>query len=75
MLMTLSTLFCSNMWPCNAGEYNLRLGISKELHPDLVATYQGSSHLDQSASGTDWQLLNVDMSESGSKVVLAGMAV
>ena len=24
-----------------AGEYNLRLGIVKELHPDLVATYQG----------------------------------
>ena len=24
-----------------AGEYNLRLGITKELHPDLVATYQG----------------------------------
>ncbi|KAJ7561257.1 hypothetical protein O6H91_03G020500 [Diphasiastrum complanatum] len=25
-----------------AGEYNLRLGIMKELHPDMVATYQGS---------------------------------
>ncbi|KAI3984321.1 hypothetical protein MKX01_011275 [Papaver californicum] len=25
-----------------AGEYNLRLGIIKELHPDLVATYSGS---------------------------------
>ncbi|KAI5081155.1 hypothetical protein GOP47_0004338 [Adiantum capillus-veneris] len=25
-----------------AGEYNLRLGIIKELHPDMVATYQGS---------------------------------
>ncbi|KAK9847694.1 hypothetical protein WJX84_000913 [Apatococcus fuscideae] len=28
-----------------AGEYNLRLGISKELHPDLVATYQGDAHV------------------------------
>ncbi|KAL3696020.1 hypothetical protein R1sor_010096 [Riccia sorocarpa] len=25
-----------------AGEYNLRLGIMKELHPDMVATYEGS---------------------------------
>ncbi|KAF6158724.1 hypothetical protein GIB67_040238 [Kingdonia uniflora] len=25
-----------------AGEYNLRLGIIKELHPDMVATYSGS---------------------------------
>ncbi|KAI3992208.1 hypothetical protein MKX01_021616 [Papaver californicum] len=25
-----------------AGEYNLRLGIIKELHPDLAATYSGS---------------------------------
>eukprot|EP00252_Welwitschia_mirabilis_P003041 TRINITY_DN13100_c0_g1_i1.p1 TRINITY_DN13100_c0_g1~~TRINITY_DN13100_c0_g1_i1.p1 ORF type:complete len:676 (-),score=156.66 TRINITY_DN13100_c0_g1_i1:550-2577(-) len=25
-----------------AGEYNLRLGIIKELHPDMVATYEGS---------------------------------
>jgi DNA topoisomerase VI subunit B len=24
-----------------AGEYNLRLGVMKELHPDLIATYQG----------------------------------
>eukprot|EP00884_Botryococcus_braunii_P009390 jgi/Botrbrau1/18452/Bobra.0072s0035.1 len=24
-----------------AGEYNLRLGITKELHPDMVATHQG----------------------------------
>lgn len=24
-----------------AGEYNLRLGIIKELHPDMVATYAG----------------------------------
>ena len=26
-----------------AGEYNLRLGITKELHPDMVATYQGAT--------------------------------
>ncbi|KAI5413549.1 DNA topoisomerase 6 subunit B, variant 2 [Lathyrus oleraceus] len=26
-----------------AGEYNLRLGIIKELHPDMVATYSGRS--------------------------------
>ncbi|KAL6549303.1 DNA topoisomerase 6 subunit B [Orobanche hederae] len=25
-----------------AGEYNLRLGIIKELHPEMVATYSGS---------------------------------
>ena len=25
-----------------AGEYNLRLGVMKELHPDMVATYGGS---------------------------------
>jgi DNA topoisomerase VI subunit B len=24
-----------------AGEYNLRLGVIKELHPDLIATHQG----------------------------------
>lgn len=24
-----------------AGEYNLRLGVMKELHPELIATYQG----------------------------------
>lgn len=24
-----------------AGEYNLRLGVMKELHPDLIATYAG----------------------------------
>lgn len=23
------------------GEYNLRLGVMKELHPDLIATHQG----------------------------------
>lgn len=28
-----------------AGEYNLRLGIVKELHPDMVATYEGSPHV------------------------------
>ncbi|KAK1259723.1 DNA topoisomerase 6 subunit B [Acorus gramineus] len=28
-----------------AGEYNLRLGIIKELHPDLVATYAGSAQV------------------------------
>lgn len=28
-----------------AGEYNLRLGIIKELHPDMVATYEGSPHV------------------------------
>lgn len=27
-----------------AGEYNLRLGIMKELQPDLVATYQGVAY-------------------------------
>ena len=26
-----------------AGEYNLRLGVIKELHPDLIATHQGDS--------------------------------
>lgn len=25
-----------------AGEYNLRLGVIKELHPDLIATHQGA---------------------------------
>ncbi|XP_050371531.1 DNA topoisomerase 6 subunit B [Argentina anserina] len=28
-----------------AGEYNLRLGIIKELHPELVATYSGSAQI------------------------------
>ncbi|KAL5708008.1 DNA topoisomerase (ATP-hydrolyzing) [Ranunculus cassubicifolius] len=28
-----------------AGEYNLRLGIVKELHPDMVATYSGSAQV------------------------------
>ncbi|KAK1305632.1 DNA topoisomerase 6 subunit B [Acorus calamus] len=28
-----------------AGEYNLRLGIIKELHPDMVATYAGSAQV------------------------------
>ncbi|XP_022754303.1 DNA topoisomerase 6 subunit B isoform X2 [Durio zibethinus] len=28
-----------------AGEYNLRLGIIKELHPDMVATYSGSAQI------------------------------
>ncbi|KAL5708005.1 DNA topoisomerase (ATP-hydrolyzing) [Ranunculus cassubicifolius] len=27
------------------GEYNLRLGIVKELHPDMVATYSGSAQV------------------------------
>ncbi len=26
---------------CSAGEYNLRLGITKELNPELVSTHQG----------------------------------
>jgi len=39
-------LACSEMvkgWLCmhDAGEYNLRLGILKELNPELVATHQG----------------------------------
>lgn len=39
-------LACSevvNGWLCmhDAGEYNLRLGILKELNPELVATHQG----------------------------------
>jgi DNA topoisomerase VI subunit B len=25
-----------------AGEYNLRLGVIKELHPDLIATHEGA---------------------------------
>ncbi|KAK9809996.1 hypothetical protein WJX72_003097 [[Myrmecia] bisecta] len=28
-----------------AGEYNLRLGITKELHPDMVATHQGEARV------------------------------
>ncbi|XP_010544240.1 PREDICTED: DNA topoisomerase 6 subunit B isoform X2 [Tarenaya hassleriana] len=28
-----------------AGEYNLRLGVIKELHPDMVATYSGSAQV------------------------------
>ncbi|XP_049376390.1 DNA topoisomerase 6 subunit B isoform X1 [Solanum stenotomum] len=28
-----------------AGEYNLRLGIIKELHPDMVATFSGSAQV------------------------------
>ena len=28
---------------CTAGEYNLRLGILKELHPEIIATHQGKS--------------------------------
>ncbi|KAL0389382.1 UNVERIFIED_CONTAM: DNA topoisomerase 6 subunit B [Sesamum calycinum] len=28
-----------------AGEYNLRLGVIKELHPDMVATYSGSARV------------------------------
>ncbi|KZV52333.1 DNA topoisomerase 6 subunit B, partial [Dorcoceras hygrometricum] len=28
-----------------AGEYNLRLGIVKELHPEMVATYSGSAQV------------------------------
>nr|GMD16404.1 DNA topoisomerase 6 subunit B isoform X1 [Ipomoea batatas] len=28
-----------------AGEYNLRLGIIKELHPDMLATYSGSAQV------------------------------
>ncbi|GAQ84737.1 topoisomerase [Klebsormidium nitens] len=28
-----------------AGEYNMRLGIMKDLHPDMVATYQGSTQV------------------------------
>jgi len=28
--------------PWRAGEYNLRLGIMKELRPEMVATHQGS---------------------------------
>ena len=28
-------------WCVCLGEYNLRLGIMKELHPDMVATHQG----------------------------------
>ncbi len=30
------------MLACCAGEYNLRLGILKELNPELVATHQGT---------------------------------
>ena len=26
-----------------AGEYNLRLGILKELHPEIIATHQGTT--------------------------------
>jgi len=29
---------------CLAGEYNLRLGITKELHPDMIATHEGDRH-------------------------------
>lgn len=35
---------------CFAGEYNLRLGIMKELAPDMVSTYQGESILAVCAS-------------------------
>lgn len=31
-----------------AGEYNLHLGIIKELHPDMVATYSGRLYLNLS---------------------------
>ena len=27
-----------------AGEYNLRLGVMKELRPELIATYQGGGY-------------------------------
>ena len=32
-----------------AGEYNLRLGITKELHPDMVSTHQGEACLECSS--------------------------
>ena len=32
-----------------AGEYNLRLGITKELHPDMVSTHQGEACLEFSS--------------------------
>ena len=28
-----------------AGEYNLRLGVMKEMKPELIATYQGGGDL------------------------------
>lgn len=37
LMLILSLLQCLSP----AGEYNLRLGIIKELHPDMVATYSG----------------------------------
>ena len=39
MVMLLHREYCLPV--AYAGEYNLRLGITKELHPDMVATYQG----------------------------------
>ena len=32
------------VWACS-GEYNLRLGIVKELQPELVATHQGDARV------------------------------
>ncbi len=32
-----------NRYLSPAGEYNLRLGVMKELNPDMVATYQGDA--------------------------------
>ena len=32
----------SDRKPWHAGEYNLRLGIMKEVRPEMVATYQGT---------------------------------
>jgi hypothetical protein len=41
-LLYLSTLLISHFQCLSpAGEYNLRLGIIKELHPDMFATYSG----------------------------------
>ena len=51
------TLVCFISWFCDyAGEYNLRLGITKELHPELVSTHQGMLHLCMPIPKPCWEM-------------------
>ncbi|KAB1227704.1 DNA topoisomerase 6 subunit B [Morella rubra] len=58
-----------------AGEYNLRLGIIKELHPDMVATYSGRLCFNPSFLGLLLFVLFAQVFEGHPFIVEAGVSV
>ncbi len=59
-----------------AGEYNLRLGILKELHPEIIATHQGrrSFNTQQTPGHVSWPSQSAKLEALADKITEQSVA-